>query len=249
MNRHSKLVGLTLLLTLLLLLHRWAARGALLPAVLAGVATGLLALVDGAQRIGGCELCSPVQAHGREQFLADQVRRAAQGVDVAGPSLSVVIPMYDEIDNVEPLVARVHRGLADYTGRWELICVDDGECLDGLQLLQEGTEVLEAEGVDGELARSWVDLFGISSVCNILAAIRAADPSTPEELLRAVSLLIALDRFDLAQTYLERLHGLNLDAAANAPRVAPRPCYSLFLTGGDSGPPPARPSNRDTGCI
>jgi len=42
------------------------------------------------------------------------------------PSLSVVIPMYDEIDNVEPLVARVHRGLADYTGRWELICVDDG---------------------------------------------------------------------------------------------------------------------------
>jgi glycosyltransferase involved in cell wall biosynthesis len=34
--------------------------------------------------------------------------------------------MYDEIDNVEPLVARVHRGLADYAGPWELICVDDG---------------------------------------------------------------------------------------------------------------------------
>jgi glycosyltransferase involved in cell wall biosynthesis len=34
--------------------------------------------------------------------------------------------MYDEIDNVEPMVARVHRGLADYAGLWELICVDDG---------------------------------------------------------------------------------------------------------------------------
>jgi cysteine synthase len=55
-----------------------------------------------------------------------------------------------------------------------LVCVDDGECLEGLQLLQEGTELLEKEGIDGELARSWVGLFGISSVCNILAAIRAA---------------------------------------------------------------------------
>ena len=42
------------------------------------------------------------------------------------PALSVVIPMYNEIDNVEPMVARVHRGLADYEGYWELICVDDG---------------------------------------------------------------------------------------------------------------------------
>lgn len=44
----------------------------------------------------------------------------------ARPSLSVVIPMYNEIDNVEPMLARVHRGLADYQGPWELICVDDG---------------------------------------------------------------------------------------------------------------------------
>jgi glycosyltransferase involved in cell wall biosynthesis len=42
------------------------------------------------------------------------------------PSLSVVIPMYQEIDNVEPMVTRVHEGLAGYRGAWELICVDDG---------------------------------------------------------------------------------------------------------------------------
>ncbi|MFD2111427.1 glycosyltransferase family 2 protein [Thiorhodococcus fuscus] len=42
------------------------------------------------------------------------------------PSLSVVIPMYQEIDNVEPMVARVRQGLAEYRGPWELICVDDG---------------------------------------------------------------------------------------------------------------------------
>jgi glycosyltransferase involved in cell wall biosynthesis len=42
------------------------------------------------------------------------------------PSLSVVIPLYQEADNVAPLLARVHEGLAGYAGPWELICVDDG---------------------------------------------------------------------------------------------------------------------------
>lgn len=42
------------------------------------------------------------------------------------PSLSVVIPVYNEEDNIHPLVARVHEGLAGYDGRWELLLVDDG---------------------------------------------------------------------------------------------------------------------------
>ncbi len=42
------------------------------------------------------------------------------------PSLSLVIPLHDEQDNVEPLLARVHQSMRSYAGRWELICVDDG---------------------------------------------------------------------------------------------------------------------------
>lgn len=42
------------------------------------------------------------------------------------PSLSIVIPLYEEAENVEPLLERVHQGLAGYAGPWELICVDDG---------------------------------------------------------------------------------------------------------------------------
>ncbi len=41
-------------------------------------------------------------------------------------SLSIVIPMYDESDNVAPMLERVHEGLSLYPGPWELICVDDG---------------------------------------------------------------------------------------------------------------------------
>lgn len=46
--------------------------------------------------------------------------------DKPAKSLSVVIPMYEEADNVAPMVKAVHDGLADYAGQWELICVDDG---------------------------------------------------------------------------------------------------------------------------
>jgi len=41
-------------------------------------------------------------------------------------SLSIVIPLYQERENVEPLLARVHQGLEDYPYPWELVLVDDG---------------------------------------------------------------------------------------------------------------------------
>lgn len=42
------------------------------------------------------------------------------------PSLSIVVPLYRERENLAPLIARIHEGLARYMGPWELICVDDG---------------------------------------------------------------------------------------------------------------------------
>ena len=56
---------------------------------------------------------------------------------VEGRRLSVVIPMYQEVDNVEPMLAAVHEGLKDYPGPWELICVDDGSRDGTYQLLRE----------------------------------------------------------------------------------------------------------------
>jgi cysteine synthase A len=55
-----------------------------------------------------------------------------------------------------------------------LVCVDDQECLEGLQLLQEGTEALVEVGIPEQLARTWQGFFGISGVCNVLGAIKAA---------------------------------------------------------------------------
>jgi cysteine synthase len=84
-----------------------------------------------------------------------------------------------------------------------LVCVDDVECLEGLQLLEEGRQTLEAEGVPGELARSWVGVFGVSGVCNVLAAIRAADHYGlgPREAV----VTVATDGFDRYPSVLRRL--------------------------------------------
>lgn len=40
--------------------------------------------------------------------------------------LSLVVPIHNEIDSVEPLVARIHEALHGYEHPWELVLVDDG---------------------------------------------------------------------------------------------------------------------------
>jgi len=55
-----------------------------------------------------------------------------------------------------------------------LVCVDDLACLEGLELLQEGRGILQEEGLHETLVLSWMDFFGISGVCNVLASIKAA---------------------------------------------------------------------------
>lgn len=42
------------------------------------------------------------------------------------PSLSLVVPLYNEQDNVQPLINRVGEALRTYAGSYELILVDDG---------------------------------------------------------------------------------------------------------------------------
>lgn len=40
--------------------------------------------------------------------------------------LSIVVPMYNEAENVEPLLARLHQAMERYGQPWELVLVDDG---------------------------------------------------------------------------------------------------------------------------
>ncbi|NOZ93732.1 MAG: glycosyltransferase family 2 protein [Acidobacteria bacterium] len=40
--------------------------------------------------------------------------------------LSIVVPLYNEVDNVDPLVERVEAAAVGFPGPWELLVVDDG---------------------------------------------------------------------------------------------------------------------------
>ena len=84
-----------------------------------------------------------------------------------------------------------------------LVCVDDEECLLGLQLLQEGTGALIDAGVPEPLASSWVGFFGISGVCNVLASIKAAHHYGLGA--KDAVLTLATDGFDRYPSVLERL--------------------------------------------
>jgi cysteine synthase len=84
-----------------------------------------------------------------------------------------------------------------------LVCIDDEACLLGLQLLQEGTEALVAEGVPAGLASSWAGFFGISGVCNVLASIEAARHYGLGPKQAVVT--VATDGFDRYPSVLKRL--------------------------------------------
>ena len=71
------------------------------------------------------------------------------------PSLSIVIPMFNEIDNVTPMVARVHEGMADYQGPWELLVVDDGSTDGTPQALHKESENFGAHVRIVELRRNF----------------------------------------------------------------------------------------------
>ncbi len=85
-----------------------------------------------------------------------------------------------------------------------LICIDDQQCLKGLQLLQEGADTLIGEGVKPDIATSFMDTFGISSVCNILGAIKTAKAIKAGKGQNVIT--IATDGFDRYPSVMHRLN-------------------------------------------
>lgn len=62
--------------------------------------------------------------------------------DAGRPALSVVVPLYNEEENVPLLVQAVREALAQYTERWELVLVDDGS--------RDGTAAAMAAAADDD---------------------------------------------------------------------------------------------------
>jgi hypothetical protein len=83
-----------------------------------------------------------------------------------------------------------------------LMCIDDQACLEGLALVQEGTEWL-AKDLGVREAESLRGCFGVSGICNILGAIKTAKVLGlgPDD----VVVTVATDGFDRYPSVLDKL--------------------------------------------
>ena len=118
-------------------------------------------------------------------------------------TLSIVIPLYNEQDNVQPLLDRVHEGLGGCSLRWELICVDDG------------SHDKTWERLAGEVARRGPHIKPIRLSRNFgqTAAMQAGIDAARGELIATMDGDLQNDPADIPRM-VERLLGEDLDLVA-----------------------------------
>ena len=114
------------------------------------------------------------------------------------PDISVVVPVYNEIGNLESLVERVRATLDDIGLSWELLAVDDGstdgsgERLDEMAKTEERIRVLHFQENCGQSAG--LDA-GFKHARGRLLALLDADLQTyPEDLPKLIDTLESLKR-------------------------------------------------------
>lgn len=103
-----------------------------------------------------------------------------------------------------------------------LMCIDDLDCLKGLQLISEdvGRETLvKRYGADAELVEKLGSLFGVSGICHILGAIKTAKAyDLGEDDVIVTAAADSLDRYYSIMDKMREEYG-KLDEAAAAARI------------------------------
>lgn len=89
----------------------------------------------------------------------------------------------------------------------------DEDCVRGLAVIHEGSDILVKHGIKKEVAESMVNLFGVSGICNILGAIKMAKYLKLGPSDNVVT--IATDSFDRYPSVMEDLHKRELEVTPN----------------------------------
>jgi len=179
------------------------------------------------------------QGIGRGKAAAFVWAMGSAGTMAAGDRLKQVYPDC-KIIGLEPVQcptlfnngygAHAIQGIGDKHVTWihntfnmdALMCIDDLDCLKGLQLLAEasGRETLVRRyGADEALVEKLGDLFGVSGICHILGSIKTAKEfDLGEEDLIVTAAADSLDRYYSIVAQMQQEYGV-LDEAAAAARV------------------------------
>jgi hypothetical protein len=171
-------------------------------------AAALEAVETAARDLGPLRLAAFVSAMGSAGTLG-----AADGLKARHPAVRAVAVELIQCPTLFDVGFGAHaiEGIGDKHVTWIhnvwatdlLVCVDDDECLRGLQLLQEGGAALIEAGLSTALASALPGVFGVSGVCNVLGAIKAARfyGFGPRDAL----VTVATDGFDRYPSVLRRL--------------------------------------------
>ncbi len=87
--------------------------------------------------------------------------------------------------------------------------IRDEDCVKGLKIIQDGTDILVENGVDRKIAESLKDMFGVSGMCNIIGAIKTAKSLNLGPNDNVVT--VATDGFDRYYSVLDDLSGRYLE--------------------------------------
>ncbi len=106
--------------------------------------------------------------------------------------------------------------------------VKDEDSVRGLKLLNGGTDILVRHGIHRDTAASMSELFGISTICNIIAAIKVAKylKLGPNDNI----VTIATDGIDRYESVLDELEKWELEIS---PEVLERWYQDIFLKAGE----------------
>ncbi|MFQ6016111.1 MAG: PLP-dependent cysteine synthase family protein, partial [Anaerolineae bacterium] len=176
--------------------------------------------IEVARGYGDGKMAAFVAAPGSAGTLGagDQIKQVYAEAVVVAPEPRECSTLYNDgrgqhrIEGIgDKMVALIHNVLTtDY-----VLLVHDDDCVKGLKVLQDGTRVLvDRLGVPAREAERLRGLFGISSLCNIIGAIKAAKylGLGPEENV----VTVATDGFDRYPSVMvdleERMGGISDDA-------------------------------------
>lgn len=90
-----------------------------------------------------------------------------------------------------------------------IVQIHDDACVEGLEVIHEGTDILVKHGINRKVAESMRDLFGVSGICNIIGAIKMAKYLRlgPDDNV----VTIATDSFDRYDSVIQNLKSRELE--------------------------------------
>lgn len=106
----------------------------------------------------------------------------------ARPQLSIVVPVYNEADNLAPLIARLEPILDAHVASWEIICIDDGSrdgTLAALRALNAQDSRINAISFSRNFGKEVAIAAGLDHAGGDAVVIMDADLQHPPEVIPA----------------------------------------------------------------